>query len=62
MSDYRIESVGTRFTVIDPAGEQVDTYTTKEAAERDIERCKREDTMYETANQLVDTAVKAHME
>ncbi len=48
--------------MIDAAGEQVDTYLTKEAAERDIERCKKEDQMYETAKQLVDSAIKAHMQ
>ena len=48
--------------MIDPWGERVDTYPTKEAAKQDIERCKKEDAMYETAKQLVDGAVKAHME
>jgi hypothetical protein len=48
--------------VIDPWDEQVDTYPTKEAAERDIERCKKEDAMYETAKRLMHTAVKSHMQ
>jgi hypothetical protein len=48
--------------VIDDAGEQVGTYPTEEAAKKDIERCQREDTMYETAKQLVDFAIKAHMQ
>ncbi len=62
-NEYRIEPAGTQFTVIDPWGEQlVNTYPTEEAAKQDIERCKREDRMYETAKQLVDTAVKAHMQ
>ena len=39
MSDYRIERVGTRFTVIDP----LDTYPTEEAAKQDIGRCKKEE-------------------
>ena len=34
----------------------------EDAAKQDIERCKKEDTMYETAKQLVDTAINAHME
>ena len=40
----------------------MDTYPTIEAAQQDIERCKKEDTMYESAKLLVDTAIKAHME
>jgi hypothetical protein len=27
-----------------------------------IERCKKEDQMYETAKQLMDMAIKAHMQ
>jgi hypothetical protein len=61
-SGYRIEPAGSQFAVIDPAGEQVDTYPTEEAAKQDTERCKKEDAMYETAKRLVDTAVKAHMQ
>jgi hypothetical protein len=61
-NDYRIESLGIHFTVIDPAGEQVDTYSTKEAAEGDIECCKKDDKMYESAKQLVDTAIRPHMQ
>ena len=40
MSDYRIERVGTRFTVIDPLD---NTYPTEEAAKQDIGRCKKEE-------------------
>jgi hypothetical protein len=61
-NEYCIEPAGPAFIVIDPWGEQlVDTYPTEEASKQDIERCKREDAMYETAKQLVDTAIKAHM-
>ena len=61
-NEYRIQPADTQFTVIDPWGETVNTYPTVEAAQQDIERCEREDAMYEMAKQLVDTAVKAHME
>ncbi len=61
-NEYRIEPAGPAFIVIDYAGEQVGTYPTEDAAKRDIERCQREDAMYETAKQLVDIAIKAHME
>ena len=64
MSDeYRIEPVGTSFGVLDPWGEYlVDLFPTREAAQKDIERCKRKDEMYETAKQLVDIAIEAHMQ
>jgi hypothetical protein len=62
-TEYRIETAGSQFTVIDPWGERlVDTYPTEDAAKQDIERCKKEDQMYETAKQLVDTAIKTHMQ
>ena len=38
----------------------LDELHTREAAQKDIERCKRKDEMYETANQLVDIAIEAH--
>ena len=50
------------FVVIDPAGEIVNRYTTEDAALQDIGRCKKEDAMYATAKQLVDTAINAHMQ
>jgi hypothetical protein len=54
MANYRIEPAGTAFRVIDPWGEYlVDSFLTREAAQRDIDRCKREDEMCETAKQLV---------
>jgi hypothetical protein len=60
-NEYRIKPAGAAFIVIDPWGERlVDDFATKEAAQKDIERCKREDAMYETAKQLVDIAIKAH--
>lgn len=61
-TNYRIESAGTQFIVIDGLGEQVGTYPTEDAAKQDIARCEREDAMYETAKQLVDFAIKAHMQ
>jgi hypothetical protein len=40
MSEYRIESTGSAFVVIDDAGEKVHTYPTQAAAVQDIERCR----------------------
>ncbi len=61
-TEYRVEAAGSQFTVIDPWGEQVNTYPTERAAKQDIERCKKQDSMYETAKHLVDAAIKAHMQ
>jgi len=61
--EYRIEPAGNQFIVIDPWGEQlVHTYPTEDAARQDIERCKKEEAMWETAKLLVDAAIKAHMQ
>jgi hypothetical protein len=60
--EYRIESVANAFIVIDDLGEPVGRYPTEEAARQDIQRCKREDEMWESAKLLVDAAIKAHME
>ena len=46
-----------QFTVIDPWGEQVDVYPTEDAAKQDIERCQKEDAMWNSAQLLVDTAI-----
>jgi hypothetical protein len=43
------------------AGEKVDTYATEAAAQQDMERCKQEDAMWQTAKRLVDAAIKTHM-
>jgi hypothetical protein len=61
-NEYRIEPAGTQFAVIDAGGERVNTYPTEAAAKKDIERCKKEDAMYETAKRLVDAAMTAHAE
>jgi S-adenosylmethionine/arginine decarboxylase-like enzyme len=52
-----------QFAVIDPWGEQlVHTYPTLDAARQDIEFCKQEEALWETAKLLVDVAIKAHMQ
>jgi len=61
-NEYRIEPAGSQFTVIDPWDEQVNTYPTEDAAKQDIERCKKEDAMYKTARQLVDSTIRTHMQ
>jgi len=61
-AEYRIESAGTQFTVIDASGDQVGIYPTEEAARQAIDRRRKQDAMLETAKLLLDTAVKAHMQ
>ena len=60
--DYRIVPSGEHFIVIDPWGERLaDVFPTEEAAAVEIERCKKEDAMYDSAKKLVDSAIEAHM-
>ena len=40
----------------------MNTCATEDATKQDIERCKREDAMYESAKMLVDAAIKAQMQ
>ena len=40
----------------------VDVFSTEEAAKEEVERCKREDAMFETAEQLVHIAIETHMQ
>ncbi len=47
-NEYRIETVGSQFIVVDPWGEIVDRYTSEEEARQNIEPCKREDSIETT--------------
>jgi hypothetical protein len=62
ITEYRIEPVGSQFIVIDPWNEIVGRYTSEEEAQQNIERCKKEDAISETARLLVDNAIKANMQ
>jgi hypothetical protein len=64
-TEYRIESIGSEFKVLDPLGEYlVQTFPTEEAAQHAIEECKKEDELWETAKLLVEisktTLMKMH--
>ena len=61
-AEYRIESVGTQFIVVDPWGENAGSFPTQEAAQQDIERCKKKDALWRSARVLVDNAIKAQMQ
>jgi hypothetical protein len=58
-NEYRIEPAGNGFIVFERL---VDVFPTEDAAKQDIERCKRDDALYETAKQLVDIAIDAHVQ
>ncbi len=61
-AEYKIQPDGAKFVVIDPTGEQVGIYPTEETARQGVERGRKRDAMLQTAKQLLDTAVKAHMQ
>jgi hypothetical protein len=61
LNDYRVVPSGDKFMLIDGAGQDVNTYFTRDAARRDIRRCKHQDVMWERARQLIDDAIQKHM-
>jgi hypothetical protein len=61
-NEYKIESVGRQFIVVDPWGEIVDRYPSEEEARQNIERCKREVAISDRAHVLVENAIKALMQ
>jgi hypothetical protein len=62
-TEYRIQPTGNHFTIIDPWGEHlVNVFPTEDAAKQEIERCKRNDEMWEAAKLMVEAAIKTHME
>ena len=60
-NQYKIESVGRQFIVVDPWGEIVDRYPSEEEARQNIERCKREVAISDKAHLLLENAIKALM-
>jgi hypothetical protein len=61
-SKYRIEPVGSQYIVVDAWDEIVGRYTSAEEAQQNIERCKKEHAVSETAHLLMETAIKALMQ
>jgi hypothetical protein len=61
-TDYRIEPVGSQYIVVDPWDEIVGRYTSEEEAQQNIERCKKEHAIAETASLLMGNAIKALMQ
>jgi hypothetical protein len=62
MGKYRIESDGAGYVVICDSGEIVGVFPTEDAAKQEIERCQKEDAMWESAKLLVGRAIKIHMQ
>jgi hypothetical protein len=60
-NQYRVELAGNQFRVIDATGEEVGVFSTEDAAKQGIERCEKGAAMLDTAELLVNIAVKTHM-
>ncbi len=58
---FRVELIGNQFRVIDAGGEEMGTYRSEDAARQGMERCERDAAMLDTAELLVNIAVKTHM-
>ncbi len=61
-TEYKIETVGRQFIVVDPWDEIVGRYTSEEEAQQNIERFEKEHAVSETAHLLVENAIKALMQ
>ena len=59
---YRIAHEGSEFIVNESAGVTVGVYKTQQEARREIESCKRDDFMLNTARSLVKAANDAYMQ
>jgi hypothetical protein len=56
-NEYQIEPFGKKFRVIDPEGEYlVDVFPSEAAAKLEIEGCKKEDVLWQSARLLVAKA------
>ena len=60
-TEYRIEPHGAEFILIEDSRGMVGIYSTSEAAEADLVRCLKKDGMSDTAQCLVNVAIKAFM-
>jgi hypothetical protein len=60
--EYRIEQIGHQFIAVDPWDEIVDRFQSEEEARQSIERCKKQDEVWDMARLLMENAIKAHMQ
>jgi hypothetical protein len=58
---FRVAFVRNQYRVIDAVGEEVGAYPTEDAAKQGLERCEKDAAMLNTAELLVNIAVKTHM-
>jgi hypothetical protein len=58
---FRVELIGNQFRVIDADGEEMGSYPSEDAARQVMECCERDAAMLDTAELLVNIAVKTHM-
>jgi len=58
---FRVELIGNQFRVIDADGEEMGTYPSEDAARQVMEGCERDAAMLDTAELLVNIALKTHM-
>ena len=59
--EYRIEREGDKFIAIDSEQDTVGVYATETQAHADIERAKKEDTIWERSKELTRNAVRTIM-
>ncbi len=58
---YRMTPHGSTFIVNQNAGVTVGVYSTQQEAQLSVKDCERDDFMLQTARNLVNAAVEAHM-
>jgi hypothetical protein len=56
-----VKLIGNQFRVIDAVGEELGAYSTEDTAKQGVERCEKDAAMLDTAELLVNIAVKTHM-
>ena len=60
-NEYRVKLIENQFRVIDAFGEEVGAYSTEDGAKEGMERCEKDSAMLDTAELLVNFAVKTHI-
>jgi hypothetical protein len=61
-TNYRVGRAVSGFVIIDHDGKEVGSYSTRQEAIDDLDGCRREEAMFETAKTLLDIAVKTLMQ
>jgi hypothetical protein len=61
-SKYRIELGGHGYVVMDAENGTVGNYETRQEAQQGIQRCQKEDAIWETSKLLIDMSIKTLMQ